>query len=346
MKRLRMVYFARVLAAALLTVCAPLSVPAGARAEVVVTEATVNGIDCFRITTDAATYLYDKAGAALAHILDRDGFDWVGFRPVGSAGVAHGKSGWFRGVPNLGKGGFGHTGWPTATSTTRAALGVPLPKVTIASTYGDWSLSWDFYPTYARMRMHQAPEKFWLLYEGTPGGRLGADDMCWRADGAGMSCGESWAGDIVNTSGAAEAAEWVFFADGTLDRSLFFAHPDDAVEDSYFSMGAMTVFGFGRPAPTLLAKLRKTFFDGRATRHLLERTPDELLIGFVESRDFDVVKAEIDRIYEARPVDEPHELDPDSVPVAATQAPRDSGIASSIIPPAAAEPVTPAELLP
>jgi hypothetical protein len=126
------------LAAWLVAIGAP-----GAWADVVITE-EVEGREFFRIATDTATYLYDKEGAALAHVLDRDGGDWVGFRPVGTPGIEHGKFGWFRGIPNLGSSEFGHTGWQTATSTTPDPQGVPLPRAAVTSSYGDWHLTWAF----------------------------------------------------------------------------------------------------------------------------------------------------------------------------------------------------------
>ena len=55
---------------------------------VVITDDLDEGIACFRIATDSATYFYDKAGAGFTSILDRDGIDWINFHPAGTPGVA------------------------------------------------------------------------------------------------------------------------------------------------------------------------------------------------------------------------------------------------------------------
>jgi hypothetical protein len=123
-------------------------------------------------------------------------------------------------------------------------------------------------------------ENYWFLYEGTPGGAVGSDDTCWRSSGASNSCSSSWEGDITNTSGAATGYEWVYFADGTLDRSIFLIHDDDSITDRYYLMDPMTVFGFGRQAAN--------------TNRLMSATPATLIIGFAEAKDYNTVKQTID----------------------------------------------------
>ena len=44
-----------------------------AAGDVVISDAVDEGINCFKIETDTATYYYDKAGAGFTSILDRDG---------------------------------------------------------------------------------------------------------------------------------------------------------------------------------------------------------------------------------------------------------------------------------
>jgi hypothetical protein len=254
---------------AALTLAFPVLLAPSARAAVTITDATDEGIECFKIATDTATYFYDKPGAGFVSILDRDGNDWIGFRKGGGA------SGHYRGIPNMGLNKFGHPGYKGATSTKVNAN-------TIRSTKGEWSTTWEFFPTHAKMTVNGVGENYWFLYEGTPGGEVGADDVCWRSDGSKGSCSERWRGDVRNTSGAAPGTEWVYFADGKLDRSLFMIHNDDEVVDQYYLMRPMTVFGFGR--------------GGGTKRHMRE-TPAVLIIGLVESRDFNAVKAHIDRVY-------------------------------------------------
>ncbi len=255
-----------------------------AHGDVTITDDTDEGIACFKVVTDSATYFYDKAGAGFTSILDADGNDWIGFRPEGTSGVPNGQSGWFRGIPNMGLDVFGHPGYDGATSTTPDTMGVPLGSATIESSKGGWSVTWEFFASHARMTVHGVGESYWLLYEGTPGGAVGGDDTCWRSSGESTSLSNSWEGDVANTSGRAEGLEWVYFADGTLDRSLFLAHDDDDITDRYYLMDPMTVFGFGRHSANL--------------DRLLTATPASLYIGLVESRDFDTVADAIEAAVE------------------------------------------------
>jgi len=250
--------------------------PAGlaglAAGAVTITDDTDEGIACFKIVTDSATYYYDKAGAGFTSMLDKDGTDWINFHPTG------GSAGSYRGIPNMGLNAFGHPGYTGATSTTPDQKGVPLSKATINSTKGSWSVTWEFFSTYAKMTVHSVGANYWYLYEGTPGGAVGSDDVCWRSNGQWSSCATSWNGDIANTSGVATGAEWVYFADGVKDRSLFLIHDDDSLNEEYWMMeGNMTVFGFGRSGTT----------------GLLSQVPATLVIGFAESRDYNTVKGVI-----------------------------------------------------
>lgn len=283
-------------------------------AQVSIVETDLDGRDVFQVETDGATYVFDKKAAALIEIYDRDGNDWISFRPEGTPGIAEGSQGWFRGLPQLGSDEFGHSRRQGAVSTTPDPQGVPLAKATIEATAGEWHANWEFFPSHAKMTLHQAPATYWLLYEGTPGGTLGSDDRCWRSDGEGQSCDQSWSGDVANTSGAASGAEWVYFADGILDRSFFLAHDDDDLVDSYFRKDGMTVFGFGREPNTPIRRLVNLLSTGKPQEPQLSRTPEVLIIGFVEARDFDTVKGEIDRLYHFDPLTE--DRSPHAVPVA------------------------------
>ncbi|MGH6897384.1 MAG: hypothetical protein ACREJ5_12705 [Geminicoccaceae bacterium] len=276
---------------------------------VVITDDIDEGIACFKVVTESATYFYDKAGAGFTSILDRDGIDWINFRPEGTPGVPNGQWGWFRGIPNMARGVFGHPGYTGALSTTADPKGVPLSMATVRSRKNGWQVTWEFCPSYAQMTALSAPARYWLLYEGTPGGELGDDDLCGRSDGRVASCSIAWQEDVVNTSGVATSMEWVYFADGTLERSLVLLHDDDDVTDCSRRMDGMTVFGFGRAGrsqvaqPSLLWRVVERV-GGRLgltgpSSALLDRVPAGLIIGFVEARDFDRVKAGIDDIYRA-----------------------------------------------
>ncbi|MHC4629149.1 MAG: FG-GAP repeat domain-containing protein, partial [Planctomycetota bacterium] len=54
------------------------------------------GQESFMIESQNATYYYHKQGAGFASILDKDGNDWLGYRPGG------GPAGEYRGIPNMG----------------------------------------------------------------------------------------------------------------------------------------------------------------------------------------------------------------------------------------------------
>ena len=276
---------------------------------VVITDDLDEGIACFKIVTESATYFYDKAGAGFTSIVDRDGIDWINFHPEGTPGVPSGQWGWFRGIPNMARGIFGHPGYTGATSTTADPKGVPLPTATVRSSKDGWQVTWEFSPSHAKMTVLSAPARYWLLYEGTPGGELGDDDLCGRSDGRVASCSIAWQEDIVNSSGVAPGMEWVYFADGTRERSLVLLHDDDDVTDCYRPMDGMTMFGFGRAHRSrpgqrsllwrVIERVRGRIGLARASSGLLDRVPASLIIGFVEAREFEGVKAGIEDIYRA-----------------------------------------------
>lgn len=250
--------------------CGAMTGPALAQVEI--TDATDEGISCFKIVTATATYFYDRAGAGFTSILDKDGNDWIGYQPGGGA------SGEYRGIPNMGLNQFGHPGYTGASTTTSDAKGTQLAKVTVTSKKGAWHVSWEFLPTHAKMTVHGVAENYWFLYEGTPGGAVGADDVCHRSGGQQNNLDQAWEGD-VSPSAKLPAVEWVFFADGALDRSLFMAHDEDSKTDRYYLMSPMTVFGFGRQEANL--------------DRLLDATPATLIIGLIDSRSFGAVEQRI-----------------------------------------------------
>jgi hypothetical protein len=201
------------------------------------------GLAAVKIQTTTATYFYQKQAGAFSSILDRDGNDWVGFNPTpGSQG-----SGEDRGIPT-GGGGF-HPGFNNGTTTI--VNSGPLKTTLITDRTSDageaWRMRWDIYPTYAVGTMLVAPRPYWFLYEGVPGGSIDLSDFVVRSDGTQTEINQSWTED--NGLGAQSGQEWAYFADGAVNRFMFFAHNDtDNLTDSYFLLpgGQMTVFGFGR----------------------------------------------------------------------------------------------------
>jgi hypothetical protein len=226
----------------------------------------------FRVAAPNATYVYHKAGAGFASLLDRDGNDWISYRPEG------GSDGKYRGIPNLihPEGDF-HPGGLNSTSRITAG---PL-KVTIFSETrdGKWAGQWDIFSQYARFTVLRTAHPYWFLYEGTPGGRLDLDRDYWvRSNGARASVKESWSGNLPSPS-------WVYFGDEPLRRVLFLVqHQDNQALDQFWEMqGNMTVFGFGR--------------QYRCCEKYLTGVPAQFSIGFAETAEFGEVTKRIDSAF-------------------------------------------------
>jgi hypothetical protein len=136
--------------------------------------------ESFKIEAQNATYYYHKQGAGFASIFDKDGNDWLGYRPGG------GPAGEYRGIPNMGHPeGYCHPG--KAVSSSRIISDGPI-KVSILSESDDRKMRcvWDVFPSYARLTVLKMRKPYWFLYEGTPGGKLDEDsDYCIRADMSG-----------------------------------------------------------------------------------------------------------------------------------------------------------------
>src|SRR6476619_3491600 len=152
--------------------------------EIRVSEITLFGdMECFRIETPSATYVYGKRGAGFASIVDLAGRGWISYKPGGKA------LGEYRGLPKCGQPvkyfhcgyGFGQykTDNPfTSTVTLREPAQV---RVHSETAKGDAACDWDFLPTHATMTLTKIPGPHWFLYEGVPGGTLDpADDFVLR----------------------------------------------------------------------------------------------------------------------------------------------------------------------
>lgn len=230
------------------------------------------GQTCFRVTTPVATYYYQKEGAGFARIDDRDGNDWIGYKPGGRS------AGEFRGIPNMGE--FSHPGYTGATGSTSVIVAQGPLKVAIRSERRDGRSAtlWEFYHDHARLTVLRAGLPYWILYEGTPGGKLDLeDDYLIHSTGERMPASMTWDYDLPGP-------EWVAFGDRKLNRVLYLAsHQEDDQPDQYWPMeGNMTVFGFGR-------RLR--------TVHRFFEHPGRFTVGLVEASDFDRVAAGVNSAY-------------------------------------------------
>jgi hypothetical protein len=235
----------------------------------------------FKISTPSASYYYHKKSSGFASLIDIEGNDWISYHPEG------GFKGNYRGIPNIAPPQF-HPGRPEGKKTSKILDHGPL-KLRIFSQTEDenWSATWDFYPSYATMTLSKTcVDSFWILYEGTPGGKLEPESDFW-VNSAGKKfdmkpyIGEKrWNGVLPNP-------QWVYFADPKLNRSMFYIlHEDDEVIDEFWwgkEGHDMTVFGFGR--------------GPRPQWQYLHASPVHLTVGFAESTEFNEVEEIINGAY-------------------------------------------------
>ncbi|MCK5461720.1 MAG: hypothetical protein KAI95_01850, partial [Bacteroidales bacterium] len=220
----------------------------------------------YQVKTPGGTYLYHRNGAGFASMIDPEGNDWISYRPGG------GSAGEYRGIPNIRPAGF-HPGYENLNS--RIVQSGPI-KLTFESETKDekWSCLWEVYPDFATMTLQKKDrDNYWLLYEGTPAGKLDVDRDYWvQSNGFRRPVSSDWTGILPDP-------EWVWFADESCKRVLYFAkHEHDQHPDQFWQMqGNMTVFGFGR----------KPHEDPGT---YMEEVPVHLTIGFAESKDYNEIK--------------------------------------------------------
>lgn len=230
-----------------------------------IADATDEGLPAFRIETAAATYLLEKTGGGLSSLLDRDGHDWLSFHPAPGSGAG----GEYRGFPNAvhqQAGSYFHPKNRGTDPCTVTVVRVEPARVTLAAAAdnGLWAAAYDFFPTHCTFTMTRMPpdRKYWVLYEGTPGGEFDATDW-WMtsARATPRPVTERHEGDIP-------APEWIAFGDARSPRAvLLLHHEDDAHPDDHYAMdGKMTVFGFGR----------------RRVAKYLDSVPQRFSLGLVE----------------------------------------------------------------
>jgi len=210
-----------------------------ARGELCVsTLAEYEGQEAYRIVTGAGEWVYHKSGAGFASLIDRDGNDWLSFRPYG------GSDGMYRGIPNLAHpDNVFHPGHRTCT-TSAARVGPLRVTFDSRSNDGDWACRWQIYPDHADLTVTRVGHPYWLLYEGTPAGRLDAErDFCVRSDSVRRPLSEAWDEVLPDP-------KWIAFGKQGVDRAFWLqSHsPENAdSQDSFWPMeDNMTVFGFGR----------------------------------------------------------------------------------------------------
>jgi hypothetical protein len=210
-----------------------------------VTLPTIPGLTLHKVETEAGTYFLETSGAGLAALLDRDGNDWLGFHPAPGSRAG----GEFRGFPNAVHQEAGNYFHPQNQGTEPSTVRIEHESqervtITAVSRNGLWACRYDFFPTHCTFTMTKmSPDhRYWVLYEGTPGGSF--DDTDWWITSAlkeRQPIGANHEGDIPGP-------EWIAFGDAKLPRVIFLlSHQDDASPDRFYQMEKkMTVFGFGR----------------------------------------------------------------------------------------------------
>jgi hypothetical protein len=255
-----------------------------------VSDVTLFGdMDCLRIETPVATYLYGKRGAGFASILDPEGHDWISYRHGGKA------LGEYRGLPKCGQPvkyfhcgyGFGQYTNNNPFTTTWQQLKPDHTRVHSETRDGAAACDWDFFATHATMTLLKIPGRYWFIYEGTPGGALNVkEDFVVRPGGKRTALSDAWLDDVP----------WMLFeAQKTPFGLLLVAHQPSAPvsyvswpykPDSDGGVNQMTVAGFGRPA----------WQDPKQHTPPLEKLPAKFSIAITRGADEAAVKTLIEKI--------------------------------------------------
>ncbi len=227
--------------------------------------------ESYKIETPAATYLYHKLGAGFASIFDPDGSDWLSYRPFG------GSNGKYRGIPNLAHPENHFHPGGTSCKSEIISSGPLKVKIASESNDGEWACTWEIYPFFARLTVLKVGHPYWLLYEGTPGGKLDEEsDYCVRSDGVRLPLTECWELPLP-------APEWIYFGASNTNRVLYLVHHEaDEHIDSFWPMEHnMTVFGFGR----------------KGIEKFMTKTPAQFTIGFAEDGTYQAAQRVIDSAF-------------------------------------------------
>lgn len=234
------------------------------------TDDSAGGGPAYIITTPSATYFLEKEGGGLSSMLDKDGVDWLGFHSEEGSG----HKGEYRGFPNAihrQDGNYFHA-MNAGTDPSSSVVDIESEqhvRITFTSGNGLWQGQWDFYPDRCDFTMSEVSSgyKYWVQYEGVPGGEMDATDFWYSsADSQHHPIEQQSIGDLP-------APEWMAFGDQNSPRVLYVLHhEDDDFSDDYVSRPYMTVLGFGR-------RDKDKFLD----------TIQTFSIGFVESTDYSVV---------------------------------------------------------
>lgn len=234
-------------------------------------------LSAYIVSIANATFYLEKEGGGLSSMLDKDGVDWIGFHPEKGSGW----KGEYRGFPNAihkQDGSFFHAlnaGTDKSTSVVEIETDKHV-RILFTSGNGQWQGQWDFYPDRCDFTMSRVSPgyKYWVQYEGVPGGEMDKDDFWYNsASDKSHQIEEPFMGDLP-------APEWYAFGDAKSSRMFYLLHhQDDEYPDDYASRPYMTVLGFGR---------------SNKEKYLV--TPQTFSIGFVESTNYKNVEQVMKKI--------------------------------------------------
>jgi hypothetical protein len=238
---------------------------------------SAGGGSTYIVKTNNATYYLEKEGGGLSSMIDNDGVDWLGFHNKKGSG----HQGEYRGFPNAihkQDGSYFHAknaGTDPSSSTVEIETSEHV-RIAFVSANHKWQGQWDFYPDRCDFTMRKISEgfKYWVLYEGVPGGEMDVTDYWYAsADNQKHLINEKFLKDLP-------FPEWFAFGDEKSPRMLYVLHhEDDELPDTYVSRPYMTVLGFGRLNKDKYLDTIQTFS-----------------IGFVESSQYSVVESTIQKI--------------------------------------------------
>jgi len=246
------------------------------------TDVSAGGGPAYIITTNSATYYLEKEGGGLSSMLDNDGMDWIGFH--NAEGSAH--KGEYRGFPNAihkQDGSYFHA-MNAKTDPSSSVVDIESDnhiQITFTSENKQWQGQWDFYQDRCDFTMTKISPgyKYWVQYEGVPGGEMDTTDFWYASiNSKKHAIEEPFNGDLP-------FPEWMAFGDKQSSRVLYMVHhEEDEFPDNYVHRADMTVLGFGREN------------GEKTTKHLT--AVQTFSIGFVESTEYPVIVETIKQVLE------------------------------------------------
>ena len=241
---------------------------------------SAGGGSAYIIKTPLAIYYLDKKGGGLSSMIDKDGVDWIGFHNKKGSG----HKGEYRGFPNAihrQDGSYFHA-MNAGTDPSSSVVEIESDqhvRITFTSENQKWQGQWDFYLDRCDFTMRKVSSgyKYWVQYEGVPGGKKDTTDFWYASvDNKQHPIEEPFNGDLP-------PPEWMAFGDQNSPYVLYLLHQeDDDFPDNYVSRPDMTVLGFGRQNKT------------RTSKYL--NTVQTFSIGFIASTEYATIKETISKV--------------------------------------------------